>query len=159
MATKKIQTAKLPSNIQVAGFDVSVRPMIGQEKEWSSAGGVYSWGAINVDLDSTPQRVAMCLVHELLHACFEHSGLRYKYSYVDGQDVEEEIVSSLGFTLTQILATQDDFVNFVRDAFQGKPIEIPAEALQIPIPGSWGTSVQDAPAPQTKKRKPYVLKK
>lgn len=150
---KKIETAVLPSKIKVAGYDVAVRPMTGNEENFSGAGGTYAWGNINISLDSPPQRVAMCLVHELLHACFDHSGIRYKYQNYGGYDVEEEIVSALGFTIAQIIGTEDKLVDFVRNAFKDRPIEVPQECMQIPIGGNWIMG-EEMPAPvQLNKRK------
>lgn len=79
----------------------------------------------------------MCLTHELLHACFDHSALRYKYMD-DG--IEEEIVSALGFTLCQMIAQEDEFVEFVRNAFKGLPVEIPEDGMNIPITGGYGAT-------------------
>ena len=148
MATKKkVETAVLPATVKVGGFDVMIRAMAGNEEAYSGAGGTYGWGQVNISLDSPPQRVAMTLVHELLHACFEHSGLRYKFQDVNGQDIEEEIVSSLGFTLTQMIGSEDEFVEFVRNAFAGKPIEVTQECVQVPISGNWFLSDEQGGKP------------
>ena len=164
MARKKEENAVLPSVIKVNGYDVTIRPMAGHEHDFSGAGGIYNWGQINLSLDSPPQLVAMCLVHELLHACFDHSGLRYKYQDVNGLDIEEEIVSSLGYTLTQIIGNEEAFVKFIQNVFKGKPVEVPPECMQIPIGGNW--VMGDIPAdmqigfmPEMAKRKPRVLRK
>lgn len=138
MATKKKEVnAVLPPKIKIAGYDVAVRPMTGNEESYSGAGGTYCYGNINVSLDSPSQRVAMCLMHEVLHACFDHSGLRYKYQNFNGHDIEEEIVSTLGFSLAQIIGTEDQFVDFIRNAFKNRPVEVPQECMQIPIVGNW----------------------
>lgn len=138
MATKKKEeTAVLPSSVKVSGYDVTIRPMTGNEEAYSGAGGVYEWGTVSLSLNSPPQRVAMCLVHELLHACFDHSGLRYKYQNVGGHDIEEEIVSSLGFSVAQLIGSETEFVKFVQNAFAGKQVEVPPECMQIPITGNW----------------------
>jgi hypothetical protein len=152
MATqrKKMETAVLPAVVKVNGFDVTIRPMTGDEQSWSGAGGTYHWGAVNLSLDANPQRVAMCLLHELLHACIDHSSLRYNLHTTDGRDIEEEIVSQLGFTLAQMIATEDVLMKFIKDAFAGKPIEIPAECMQIPMTGGWcGANMQTS---DTKKK-------
>lgn len=153
----KNANAVLPPSVNVNGYDVMIRPMTGNEENWSGAGGTYNWGQINLSLDSPPQRVAMCLVHELIHACFDHSGLRYKYQNYGGQDIEEEIVSSLGFALAKMIGTETKLVDFVRAAFENKPIEIPEECMQIPIGGNWVTSAEANHVFKT--RKPSVQKK
>lgn len=138
MATKKKEeTAVLPSSVKVSGYDVAIRPMMGNEDIYSGAYGVYDSGTVSLSLNSPSQRVAMCLVHELLHACFEHSGLRCKYRDVSGNDIEEEVVSTLGFSLAQMIGTEAEFVKFVQNAFAGKPIEVKPECMQIPITGNW----------------------
>lgn len=141
MARKvKEENAVLPPVVKINGYNVSVRPMAGNEQNYTGAGGIYNFGQVSLALDSPPQLVAMCLVHELLHACFDYSGLRWKYHDVDGKDLEEEIVSSLAFSITQLIANEEDLVKFVRDAFNGKNIEVPPECMQIPISGNWTMS-------------------
>lgn len=137
MTSKKIKTALLPSIVKVSGYDVVVRSMTTSETAMSGAGGLYNWGEISLNLSSAPQQVAMCLMHELLHACFDHSALRCKYTD-DG--IEEEIVSALGFTLCQMIAQEDSFVEFIRNAFKGLPVEIPEDGMNIPITGGYGAT-------------------
>lgn len=137
MARKKEENALLPSVVKINGYDVSIRPMAGNESNYSGAGGMYNFGQISLALDSSPQLVAMCLVHELLHACFDYSGLRCKYHNVNGADLEEEIVSSLAFSIAQLIANEKELVEFVQRAFHGKPVEVTPECLQIPVVGNW----------------------
>jgi hypothetical protein len=137
MAVKKNDTAVLPVTIKVNGFDVSVRAMTDKEQSWSGAAGSYGWGCISLDVSSPPQRVAMCLVHELLHACFEHSGLRCKFQDTEGENLEEEIVSYLGFSIAQMIGSQPELTSFIQGAFAGKTIEVPQECISLPISGNW----------------------
>lgn len=117
----------IPNRVQVNGFDVFIRPMAGMEETALEAGGLYQWGDILLSFSSNPQRLAMCLVHEVLHACFDHSGLRYRFNNVNGHDAEEEIVSQLGFTLCQLIATQQEFVDFVQKAYNGMTVRYETE--------------------------------
>lgn len=143
---KKNPVAVLPPVVNVNGFDVAVTPMTNAEENYTQAGGTYSWGQIAISLNNPPQRVAMCLVHELAHACFDHSALRANPHITP--ELEEEIVSSLGFTLTQIIATQEDLVEFVRSAYRGDPIGVNSADFTIPVTGGMGAMPGiDAPYP------------
>ena len=135
---KKNPVAVLPPVVTVNGFDVNVTPMTNAEALYTQAGGTYNWGQIAISLDNPPQRIAMCLVHEVVHACIDHSALRAHPNMTP--ELEEQIVSALGFSLTQLIATQKDFVDFVQGAYEGRQIAVEALNFNIPVTGGMGAA-------------------
>ncbi len=94
---------RIPETLKIQGFDWK----IASSSEITDAAKAYGLldikrQTIYLDCDFSEQKRDQTLLHELLHACFYHSGLWQRIE--EGKNIsEEEIVQAVSMVLYQVL--------------------------------------------------------
>lgn len=93
---------KIPSKLKVGAHTFTVRKANARDAEkgsdyWGKTD--YSNATITIDNEVQQSKMEEVLLHEILHVCFDHSGLNVKYD----RGEEENIVNALSNQLYMIL--------------------------------------------------------
>jgi hypothetical protein len=107
----------LPRKVKVGSTRYTVQAtedalMRAEHKEMSGLSGHTDYNAIVVDQKLAADRFAEVLLHETLHATFEHCGLAYD---LEGQEggLEEQVVRRLAPVLLGVLRDNPKLVRFL----------------------------------------------
>lgn len=104
----------LPKTIKVGAIDFTVKAWNPLAASNSLAIGLCDRGTATILVKEglPPQMTAMVLLHEVLHAVHEVTGLEY----VAGG--EEPLVNALGYGLAQVWRDNPDFINFMEACYR-----------------------------------------
>ena len=90
---------KIPDKIRIQGMEYGIEQVAGLSNGINRLLGEVQHATLRIRLDAEqePQRAAVTLWHEILHAVIEHAGLDL------GTDVEERVADTMAFGVYQIL--------------------------------------------------------
>ena len=90
---------KIPDKIRIQGMEYGIEQVAGLSNGINRLLGEiqHTTLRIRLDIEQEPQRAAVTLWHEMIHAVIEHAGLDL------GSDVEERVADTVAFGVYQIL--------------------------------------------------------
>lgn len=102
----------LPKSVRVGALVYTVKTWDPRAADNTMALGICDRETCVILIKSTlvPQKMAEVLWHEVLHACYDGSGLR------EGEHFEERTVNALGYTTLQVIKDNPDLLVYLTEA-------------------------------------------